>query len=161
MKHRVPSQPVNPPGPPCQGGANTPSPDFSSPDKGRLGGVAFIPYDSRLTALARENRKNPTPAEQKMWREVLRSRQFAHYKFLRQKPIDRFIVDFYCSELRWVIEIDGESHAETAARDEERTKIINARGLRVIRYSNAEVMQNIEGVYRDLLMRLEQDRRSE
>lgn len=84
MKHRFPSRPVNPPGPPYQGGERV-----SSPDSGER--LVFLPYDSRLTALALENRKNSTPAEQKMWREVLRSRQFAYYKFLRQKPIDRFL----------------------------------------------------------------------
>jgi hypothetical protein len=79
----------------------------ASPDKGRFGGVcfeeavafesAFLPYNINLTTLARENRKNPTKAESKIWNEVLRMRQFADYKFLRQKPIDNYIVDFYCS----------------------------------------------------------------
>jgi very-short-patch-repair endonuclease len=109
-----------------------------------------LPYSKNLTALARENRSNPTKAENKIWQEVLRMRQFASYKFLRQKPIGGYIADFYCSELRLVIEIDGDSHAETVEYDVERTKLLNSLGLHVIRYANDDVLQNIEGVYDDL-----------
>jgi len=116
--------------------------------------LGFIPYDRKLTTLARANRRNPTPAEQKIWSEILSHRRFAAYKFLRQKPIDRFIVDFYCSPLRWVIEIDGDSHAEDPAYDIERTKILQGFGLTVIRYSNNDVMCNISGVYDDLVNRI-------
>jgi very-short-patch-repair endonuclease len=118
--------------------------------KGGREGLAFLPYNPKLTALARANRKNPTPAEQKIWFDILRSRQFAAYKFLRQKPIDRFIVDFYCSALRWVIEIDGDSHAENPAYDINRTQILQGHKLTVTRYTNHEVMQNIGGVYDDM-----------
>ena len=122
-----------------------------SPDKGRVGeGSAYLPYNKNLTAIARENRNNPTKAEGKIWNEVLRMRQFASYKFLRQKPIGGYIVDFYCSELRLVIEIDGDSHAESVEYDEERTKILGALGLTVVRYTNDEVLTNIQGVYDDL-----------
>lgn len=116
---------------------------------------AFLPYNKNLTVLARENRKNPTPAESKIWNEVLRLRQFANYKFLRQKPLGRYIVDFYCSELRLVIEIDGDSHAETIEYDGERTKFLQSLGVSVVRYTNADVMQNIQGVYDDLCKRIE------
>jgi very-short-patch-repair endonuclease len=138
--------------PPCQGGSLGLAP---SPDKGRAGeGFAFdspyLPYNKKLTSLARQNRSNPTKAESKIWKEVLRMRQFAEYKFLRQKPVGGYIVDFYCSELRLVIEIDGDSHAETVEYDEERTKLLNSLGLHVIRYTNDDVLQNIEGVYDDL-----------
>ncbi len=154
--------------PPYQGGRlKLPRPiptstslDEASPDKGRFGGVcfeetdniesAFLPYNKNLTLLARENRKNPTKAECKIWNEVLRLRQFADYKFLRQKPIDNYIVDFYCSELRLVIEIDGDSHAETVEYDVERTRVLEALGLTVVRYTNDDVLQNIQGVYEDL-----------
>jgi very-short-patch-repair endonuclease len=122
--------------------------------RGGWEGLGFIPYDPKLTALARANRKNPTPAEQKIWFEVLRARQFSAYKFLRQKPIARFIVDFYYSSLRWVIEIDGDSHAENPAYDIERTQMLQRYGLTVIRYANHDVMHNISGVYDDLAGRL-------
>ncbi|MDT8444798.1 MAG: DUF559 domain-containing protein, partial [Desulfuromonadales bacterium] len=59
-----------------------------------------------------------------------------------------------CSELRLVIEIDGESHAETVEYDSERTKFLNSLGLRVIRYTNDEVLNNLGGVYDDLMRQL-------
>ena len=115
---------------------------------------AFLPYNKNLTTLARENRSNPTKTETKIWREILRMRQFAPHKFLRQKLIGGYIVDFYCSELRLVIEIDGDSHAETVEYDLDRTRFLNALGLLVIRYTNDEINQNIEGVYDDLNQRI-------
>ena len=114
----------------------------------QAGGV--LPYNKNLTERARENRKNPTPAETKIWNEILRMRQFADYKFLRQKPIDNYIVDFYCSKLRLVIEIDGDSHAETVEYDAERTRVLQSLGLAVVRYTNDDVISNIEGVYDNL-----------
>ena len=116
--------------------------------------MAFLPYDKKLTALARENRKNPTSAEQKMWLEVLSRRQFSAYKFLRQKPIEHFIVDFYCAKLGWVVEIDGDSHAEQKGYDEKRSVFLQGHGLTVIRYENRDVLNNIAGVYDDLARRL-------
>jgi very-short-patch-repair endonuclease len=77
-------------------------------------------------------------------------RQFAEYKFLRQKPVGDYIVDFYCAGLQLVIEIDGDSHAETEEYDAERTKFLGSLGLRVIRFSNDDVLRNIEGVYEEL-----------
>jgi len=110
----------------------------------------YIPYKRKLTELARQNRNNPTPAEKKIWYEVLSRKQFKGYKFTRQKPIADFIVDFYCSKLRLVIEIDGDSHAESKEYDEVRTNILNQYGLKVLRYTNRDVMNNIDGVYQDL-----------
>lgn len=111
----------------------------------------FLPYNKTLTALARQNRKNPTKVESKMWNEILRRRKFSKYKFLRQKPLAGFIVDFYCSELRLVIEIDGDSHAETVEYDEERTRVLNTLGLTVVRYTNDDILRNIDGVCNDLM----------
>ncbi|MFA7316401.1 MAG: DUF559 domain-containing protein [Sulfuricella sp.] len=144
---------LNPPRSPLVRGE---APICPSPDKGRKGGVSpFLPYNKNLTALARENRKNPTPAETRMWQQVLRMRQLAQHKFLRQKPIGNFIVDFYCVELRLAIEIDGHDHAEKAGGDLERTRFLNGLGLTVIRYGNGEVMGNIDGVYEDLVARIQ------
>jgi very-short-patch-repair endonuclease len=123
--------------------------------KGRAGeGLVVLPYNKNLTQLARDNRKNPTKAESKIWNEVLRMRQFAQYKFLRQKPIGGYIVDFYCSKLQLVIEVDGDSHAETVKYDLERTRFLNALGLQVVRYTNDDIIRNIEGVYDDLTQKL-------
>jgi len=111
---------------------------------------AYLPYNKNLTVLARENRSNPTAAENRIWQKVLRMRQFADYKFLRQKPVGDYIVDFYCAGLQLVIEIDGDSHAQSAEYDAERTRFLGSLGLRVIRYSNDDVLRNIEGVYEEL-----------
>ena len=68
---------------------------------------AYIPYNKSLTRRSRENRKNPTPAEKKLWCEVLQGKRFEHLKFVRQKPLDEYIVDFYCAALKVAIEVDG------------------------------------------------------
>ncbi len=67
----------------------------------------FLPYNPELVERARELRRNPTPAERKLWYGYLR-----HFKYrvLRQRPINQYIVDFYCAHLRLVIEVDGAPH---------------------------------------------------
>ena len=143
---------ATPPSPPLSGGERS-SP---SPDKGRAGeGLGFLKYDKRLTALARENRKNPTPAETLIWQKLLRSKQFEHYKFHRQKPIGPYVVDFYCSELNRVIEIDGDSHAEQENYDAKRTAFLESHGLRVLRYANRDILNNLPDVYEHLQTQLE------
>ena len=128
------------------------------PDKGGLRGVTqkktYIPYNKNLTEKARENRKNPTPAEKKLWFDVLQNKRLSGLKFTRQKPLDEYIVDFYCSELMLVIEVDGESHASQQKYDESRTERLGLLGIEIIRYTNTEVLANLEGVYRDLLERV-------
>ncbi len=114
----------------------------------------FIPYNRKLTEIAKLNRKNPTKAENKIWNDILRRKQFENYKFIRQKPIDNFIVDFYCSKLKLVIEIDGDSHSERQEYDDIRTEILQKYGLNVVRYTNDDVLNNIEGVYEDLIKKI-------
>jgi very-short-patch-repair endonuclease len=79
-----------------------------------------LPYNPDLIARARELRKMMTPEEKKLWYDYLRNFKF---KVLRQRPIDHFIVDFYCPSLKLVIEVDGEVHFsdESQAYDYERT----------------------------------------
>ena len=151
-----------PPAPLVRGETDTPA-----PDKGRAGeglnsgeGLHFIPYNKSLTALARENRQNPTPAESAIWNQVLRHRQFSGYKFLRQKPLGNYIVDFYCAELLLVIEIDGDSHALQIEYDAQRSRFLCGFGLRVIRYTNQEILQNLAGVFDDLQRHIEATPRS-
>ena len=74
----------------------------------RGGQGGYLPYNTALTEKARENRKNPTPAERKMWFEVLQNKRLNNLKFTRQKPLDEYIADFYCSELMLAIEIDSQ-----------------------------------------------------
>lgn len=111
---------------------------------------SFIPYNKNLKEYARQNRKNPTIAEQKIWK-ILRREQFASLKFTRQKPLERFIADFYCPKLLLVIEIDGESHTRQEKYDSLRSDVLKERfGIEVIRYTNTDVLSNIEGIYEDL-----------
>ena len=99
-------------------------------------GRYFLPYNPKLIEKAREMRKNPTfnrGGEMKVW---------------RQKPIDNFIVDFYCPKLKLVIEVDGDSHftEDGTLYDAQRTLILEGYGLSVIRFTNDEVINCFEGV---------------
>jgi very-short-patch-repair endonuclease len=87
-----------------------------------------------------------TPAERQLWEYL----KHAPYRFLRQRPIDHFIVDFYCPALRLVIEVDGEQHytEEGKAYDAERDTILQSYGLRVVRFRNEEVLRHFESVRR-------------
>jgi very-short-patch-repair endonuclease len=104
-----------------------------------------LPYNSKLVDRAKQMRRNPTPAEKKLWEEYLKT--FPH-RVLRQRPIEHFIVDFYCAALRLVIEIDGAVHLSESAQtyDAERTIELEKYGLRIIRFTNDEVMNNFEDV---------------
>ncbi len=92
---------------------------------------------------ARELRKNMTDAERKLW-AVLR-REHLGYKFRRQAPIGRYIVDFVCFEKKLVIEVDGGQHLSNPA-DQVRDHWLNTQGFRVIRFWNNDVLTNLTGV---------------
>ncbi|MEO1433154.1 MAG: endonuclease domain-containing protein [Cyanobacteria bacterium J06633_8] len=104
-----------------------------------------LPYNQKLVEKAKELRKNMTSAEIKLWNYYLKTLKI---RFLRQRPIDNFIVDFYCANLKLVIEIDGESHFTDEAKnyDAQRTLILENYGLQVIRFTNEQVFKNFEGV---------------
>jgi very-short-patch-repair endonuclease len=97
------------------------------------------------TLLARRLRRDATKAEQKLW-QYLRSRSLAGFKFVRQKAIGPYIVDFVCREKRLVIEVDGGQHAENS-RDAVRDQWLAERRYRVLRFWNNDVLENIEGVW--------------
>ena len=110
----------------------------------------FLRYDPRLKDRARENRKNPTPAEDVAWNMLFSNKQFHGYKFSRQKMLWWFIVDFYCSKLQLVVEIDGKIHDERWEYDSERTCELEKMWLKVLRYTNEEILWNIDSVRIDL-----------
>jgi very-short-patch-repair endonuclease len=93
---------------------------------------------------ARGLRLCSTEAERRLWR-YLRGRGLAGFKFRRQRPIGGYIVDFACLEARLVVEVDGGQHAVASAEDA-RDRALAARGFRVIRVWNHEIVDNIEGV---------------
>jgi len=99
-----------------------------------------------ITLIARDLRKNQTPQEKILWRELRKRKQFG-YKFLRQHPVfcreekgwvDFYIADFYCNELKLIIELDGRIHDSRGDYDKERDARLNAKGLQVIRILNDE-----------------------
>jgi very-short-patch-repair endonuclease len=99
----------------------------------------------KLKPIARQMRHIPTPAEEQLWQK-LRNRGVHGAKFRRQHVIDRFIVDFYCHEARLIIEVDGSIHDYTQDEDAIRQEFLESLGLRVIRFSNGDVMRQMEGV---------------
>ncbi len=105
---------------------------------------------AKLKPLARQMRREPTPAENKLWQR-LRNKQILDYKFRRQHAIGRFIVDFYCRQARLVIEVDGPTHDYTIKEDAIRQEFLESQNLRVIRFSNADVLQNIDGVLQKIV----------
>jgi very-short-patch-repair endonuclease len=115
----------------------------------RRSGV-YLPYDRALVDRAKEMRQNPTAAERKLWEGCLRT---FPYRVLRQRPIDYFIVDFYCAALQLVIEVDGEVHESPEAQgyDEARSHILAGYGLKVLRITNAAVMRDFDQVCGQIL----------
>lgn len=101
--------------------------------------------NERLVAHAKAMRTAPTPAEQKLWL-LLRGHRFAGVKFSRQVVIGSFIVDFAARPRKVAIEIDGDTHGRQIDYDAARARKIEEAGYRVIRFTNADVMGNIEGV---------------
>ena len=101
--------------------------------------------DARLTEFARDNRKHLTEPETRIWL-ALRAGRFEGVKFRRQKVIGRYIADFAANEPRIVVEIDGHTHDVDDPRDAERTRYLNERGYHVARFTNGDVMTNLEGV---------------
>ncbi len=113
-----------------------------------------MPYKSELKENANQLRNNQTLAENKMWYDLL-SKDKTGFRFLRQKPVDSFIADFYCSKLMLIIEIDGKIHKNRKKYDESRTYCPEDLGLKVIRYTNEEVLKNIDLVKKDLCSQIQ------
>jgi very-short-patch-repair endonuclease len=110
----------------------------------------FIPFRPDLKEKAQDNRRNLNKPEARMWYEVLRNKQMLDYRFLRQKPILNYILDFYCHKLKLGIEVDGDTHAEQEKYDIVRTKELEKMEIKIIRYFNTDIMMHLDGVYWDL-----------
>jgi very-short-patch-repair endonuclease len=110
-------------------------------------------YTKALIPRAQKMRHEMTRAEAKLWFELLRDFE---PRVRRQRPFGRFIVDFYCAACKVVIEVDGGQHftPEGLAYDAERTAFLEGLDLRVIRFSNADVLENLDGVKLQLLQLL-------
>jgi len=105
-----------------------------------------------MTTKARRLRKQTTKAERKLW-SVLRRDQLEALHFRRQHPIGLYVLDFYCPQIRMALELDGGQHGFDAmrGRDQRRTKWLAAKGITVLRFWNNEVIENLEGVWTEIL----------
>ena len=108
-----------------------------------------------LFSLANQNRKSYTDAERILW-QCLRGRRLNGFKFRRQHPIYGFIVDFYCADVGLAIEVDGEYHRESEQQvaDDHRTAQLNKLNVKVIRFTNHEVINNINEVLNQIIQHL-------
>jgi len=106
---------------------------------------SIIPYNPELKELSRDLRKNSTLSEVLLWQQI-QKRQIGGYKFLRQKPIHNYIVDFYCKELMLAIEIDGDSHNVKMDSDRRRQRDLELIGIRFLRFLDIDIKKNMEGV---------------
>ena len=98
----------------------------------------------------RELRENATPAERLLWSR-LKSRQLGGWKFRRQQRLGGYIADFYCHDAGLVIELDGGQHGERIVEDALRSARLSRRYVRVLRFWNNEVLENLEGVLMQIL----------
>jgi very-short-patch-repair endonuclease len=109
----------------------------------------IIPYEDYLKDLAQNLRNNATDAEILLWNR-LKGKKMMGYDFHLQKPLDKFIVDFYCCELMLAIEVDGDIHDWIEEEDLIRQRKLEAMGIRFLRFDDWDVKHDIEGVLNDI-----------
>lgn len=113
--------------------------------------MRFLPDNKNLKEFSRELRSHSTLSEILHWQN-LRANQFRGYSFNRQKPLENYIVDFYCRKLNLVIEIDGDSHFDEGSciSDLKRQEILEKLGLQFLRFSDLEVKKNMNSVLAEI-----------
>ena len=113
-----------------------------------------VPYNKNLKEISRKLRRQPTEAERCLW-EKLRLKHLG-YVFHRQKPIAGYIVDFYCSEAKLIIEVDGDYHRgiEIIENDNVRDEIMHNLGIFVLRFPNLEILNDIDEMVDKIVERL-------
>ena len=116
----------------------------------------MLPYNVELKQRSRELRENMTDAERCLWAR-LRRKQLKGCQFYRQKPIGDYIVDFFCPRAKLVIEVDGGQHYsdEGSEYDRIRNEHLRSLGLRVLRFTNTDVLTRIEGVVESIIENME------
>lgn len=105
----------------------------------------IIPYNPKLREFARKLRNDSTYTEVLLW-NYLKGKQMRGYDFDRQRPIDNFIVDFYCKDFQLAIEVDGESHYANPERDKKKDKRLNELGVTVLRFDDLDVRHKLDKV---------------
>ena len=116
-------------------------------EKGGRGDLKMLPYNKDLKHYSRELRKSMTDAESLLWSKI-RGRQLNSHQFYRQKIIANYIADFYCPKAKLVIELDGGQHysSDGKEKDAARDAFMAGIGLRVLRFSDRDVFENLNGV---------------
>jgi very-short-patch-repair endonuclease len=105
-------------------------------------------YNRNLRSLAQDLRKSGNLSEVLLWNQIKAKK--LGVQFLRQKPIDKYIIDFYCNELNLAIEIDGVSHDAKVDEDIFRQNMLESKGIRFLRFSDTDVKCNLESVVSEL-----------
>ena len=107
----------------------------------------YLQYDKNLKEFSRELRKHSTLGEILLWQK-LRAGGMMNYTFNRQKPLDRYIVDFYCKPLKLVIEVDGSYHFEPdqKIKDNQRQEVLQKMGLNFLRFSEQQIRKDMDMV---------------
>ncbi|WP_422106390.1 endonuclease domain-containing protein [Winogradskyella sp.] len=110
----------------------------------------IIPYNPKLVPLAKELRKSMTLGEIALWREI--NNKKLGIRFSRQIPIDNYIVDFYCKDLQLAIEVDGSIHFEEGHEEKDalRQYKLESLGVKVVRFSDWDVKNNLSWVIREI-----------
>lgn len=109
----------------------------------------IIPYNPKLKEYARKLRNNSTFTEIQLW-NYLKKKQLRGYDFDRQKPIDNYIVDFYCKDLMLAIEVDGESHYGNTDKDKKKDKRLNELGIAVLRFDDLDIVYKLDKVIKKI-----------
>ena len=120
----------------------------------------MIPYNKNLKQRSRELRSGMTDAERKLWSKI-REKQIHDLQFYRQKPVGNYIVDFYCPSAKLIIEVDGGGHFQPVQMeyDKIRNEFLKSLGFKVLRFSNLDVLKNIEGVVETIVENIEKSKK--
>jgi very-short-patch-repair endonuclease len=116
----------------------------------------YLPYNPKLKELAKQLRNNSTLAEVLLWNE-LKNRKLKGYRFIRQKPIGNYIVDFFCKELFLAIEIDGSTHYDKGDKDIKRQEELEKLGIKFLRFRDKDVKNNIGDVVQSIVDWIERE----
>ena len=117
----------------------------------------FLPYNKNLKQFSRDLRNNSTLSEILLWMKI-KNKQMRGYQFLRQKPLDRYIADFYCQRLNLVLEVDGYSHYDKEAQENDalRDSILREHGLNILRIDDSEVKRDMNNALRIIEIYIEE-----
>jgi very-short-patch-repair endonuclease len=120
-----------------------------------LNSKLIIRAKTDLAQYSKQMSREMTQAEKVLWFNVLSKKQLLGYKFVKQKIVFSYILDFYCSKLLLGIEVDGESHDQRKEYDKTRDNFLKSQGLIILRISNDDVLNNLDGVRSFLVQKVE------